>query len=817
MDKEKREKQNLENISGDKQEKLAENKEIVESQKTEIIIPEGEVDNVTAVMSPDKINLHLKRLISSNYIEYASYVIRDRAIPDINDGMKPVQRRILWSLFRMDDGKFNKVANIVGHSMQFHPHGDASIYEALVLLANKEYFIERQGNFGNILTGDRAAAARYIEARLSPLAREVLFNSEITEFIDSYDGRNKEPVFLPAKIPILLMIGQDGIAPGMTTTILSHNFTEILEAQIAILRKGRSKIYPDFFQGGIMNVSDYKDGEGKIILRAKIDTDGRRLIIREIPAFTTTAKLIESIEKQVSKNKIKIASITDYTADKIEIEIIPARGYSPEKILKALYAYTDCSMSVSSNILVIKDNRPVKMTVHEILLYNTERLRDYLKMELELKLNKLNEQYHEKTLERIFIENRIYKQIEECRSYDAVISETLKGLSKFKKSLKRTITTEDIEKLLAIPIRRISRYDIDKNKEETKAIVGSIEETEKDLKSLTRYTINYLKDLIKRYGDKYPRLTKIEKFEIIDKKAAALNNIKVGWDKKGCYIGSSIRSEDSITCNEFDNLLCIEKSGKYKIISIPQKAYVGKLYYFGKYTKETIFSIIYKERKSGAFCVKRSQIGGFIRDKEYNLIPEGCQLEFITVRDNTVYECQLETSRRNQIDRVNVDFSQAQMRSPGARGFKLTNRKIVKFNFLEMLSGGTGESTESNTMSVQSISADNDENGTSENDEKPKKKSKEISREEPKPQNNINKEFQNKENIKLTTVKDHNFELKPIDPNEKVSKTKQKTEKSRPKLKKVDKRDLAKPNHKNKKKESEAEDDFGIIQQEFNF
>ena len=660
--------------------------EVIESEKDDV--PSESWDNETEMAARpgsmavnDGTNTHLRRLISNNYIEYASYVIKERAIPEINDGLKPVQRRILWSLHRVDDGKFHKVANLVGYAMQFHPHGDASIYQALVGLANKEYFIDKQGNFGNVFTGDEAAAARYIEARLTPLAREVLFNDDITEFVDSYDGRNKEPVFLPSKIPLLLMTGQEGIAPGMTTTILSHNFKELLEAQIAILNGQSFQLYPDFLHGGIMNAVDYNDGNGKITVRAKIDIDGRRLIIREIPAMTDTERLIASIEKAANKNKIKIASINDYTSYKIEIEVVPARGYNPEKTLKALYTYTECSMSVIASMLVIKNNRPQILSISDILRYNTECLVSYLKQELTIELGRLNEKFHEKSLERIFIDNRIYKKIEECETYELVHSEVRKGLNKFVKELQGEITEDDIEKLLAIPIRKISKYDLNKNKDEIEEIVSLIKEVEKNLKSIKKYTIKYIQSLIDRYAVNFPRRTEIEEFEEIDKKAIALNNIKVGWDRGNGYIGSGVKSDETFACNEFNCLICIEKSGKYKIIPIPQKTYIGKLFYFNKYDKTNVYSVIYKEKKSGKYFIKKCMVAKFIREKEYNLIPEDCQLELIITKENCVYDCVLEPTRRCKEATIEADFSKISLRNPGARGFLLTDKKVLKIVF----------------------------------------------------------------------------------------------------------------------------------------
>ena len=623
-------------------------------------------------------NIFLKRMLDSNFIEYASYVIKERAIPDVDDGLKPVQRRILWSLFKMDDGKFHKVANVIGHAMQFHPHGDASIGDALVVLANKEYYIEKQGNFGNIFTGDGASAARYIECRLTPLAREVLFNADITEFIDSYDGRNKEPVCLPVKIPSLLMLGSDGIAVGMATHILPHNFKELLEAQIAILKGESVRIYPDFLQGGLMDVSEYDDGNGKVTLRARIDIDGRKLVIREIPATTTTESLIASIERAAEKNKIKIASINDFTTDKIEIEIVPMRGQEPEKALKALYAYTDCSIAVNVNMMVICENRPVEMSVTEVLNRNTERLLEYLKRELEIELAMLQERFHEKTLVQIFIENRIYKRIEKSSTFESILSEVRAGLEKFRDMLRRDITDEDIEKLLSLQIRRISLFDINKNKKDIDDILKQTAEVEKHLKRLRAYATSYLKALIDKYGAAFPRKTEIETLEKIDRHAVALNNIKVGWDRKNCYVGTNVKSDEQVTCNEFDHLLCIERSGDYKVINIPEKIFCDRLFDFRKYDKDTMFGIVYSEKKTGKIFAKRTVIAKFITDKEYRLCPEGCRLEVVTPRPNSIYECIVD-SKRNRI--FEIDLSAVSERSPKARGELISKFKLVKITF----------------------------------------------------------------------------------------------------------------------------------------
>lgn len=631
-----------------------------------------------------KANRLLREMMEYNFIEYAAYVIKDRAIPDVDDGFKPVHRRILWSLFRMDDGKFHKVANVIGHTMQYHPHGDASIGNALVVLANKEYFIEKQGNFGNILTGDNASAARYIECRLSPLGREVLFNNDITPFEDSYDGRNKEPLVLPVKIPSLLMLGADGIAVGMATKIMPHNFCELLNAQIACLRDEPFELYPDFLQGGLMDASEYEDGNGKITLRARIERDGRRLVIHEIPATTTTESLIASIEKAVDRNKIKVAQINDYTGEDVEIEIIPVRGQDPDKTLNALYAYTDCSVSVNINMMVICDNQPVQMTVTEVLHRNTAKLLEYLKLELEIELGKLEDQFHNKTLAQIFIENRIYKRIEECETFDLVMSEVYKGLEPFKDKLNREITDDDIQRLLAIPIRRISLFDINKNQQDINDILAQIEEVNKNLKQLKKYAIKYLKDLLAKYGHLYPRRTEIDSFDKIDRSAVALNNIKVAWDRKNCYIGTSVKSEDQITCNEFDHLLCVERNGNYKVINIPDKVYIGRLMDFRKYDKDIEFGVIYRENKSGKFYGKRCVISKFITDRDYQLCPDDCRLEVFTPRTDAIYHCKVEHRMKDKQD-MELNLKELPMRSAKARGFLISSKPIIKITHVRYL------------------------------------------------------------------------------------------------------------------------------------
>ncbi len=654
-------------------------------------------------------NSRLRAMMDQNFIEYASYVIKDRAIPDVDDGLKPVQRRILWALFEKDDGSFHKVANIIGETMKYHPHGDASIGDALVNLANKETYIEKQGNFGNIITGSPAAAPRYIECRLTPLARDVLFNRDITEFIDSYDGRNREPVCLPSKIPTVLLMGADGIAVGTNTRIMPHNFNELLQAQIAILKDEPFTLYPDFPQGGIMDVSKYEDGMGKLVIRAKIEIDGRILIVREIPAATNTNKLMDTIEAAVNRNKIKIASFKDYTAEKIDIQLTPLRGYDPKKALNALYAYTYCQMSVSCNPMVIMDNRPVRMTISDILRRNTDKLVMYLKYELQIEAGKCLDKILARTLAQIFIEEGIYKRIEKCKTRELMLKEWFPIVEKLHENIvngphimpmsadfmarleqlsRGEVPDSEIEKLLEIPIRRISAFEINENREQIELLQKTLNEAEKNLKRIKAYTIKYLQGLIDKYGKFFPRRTeiKLDGFEKIDKSAVALNNIRVGWDKGGCYIGTNVKSDDVVVCNEFDHLLCVERKGVYKVIDIPEKIFIDRLYEFRKYDKTTVFGVVYSDTKTGKVYYKRCSIDKFIKDKEYRICPDGCRLELITPRPNALYECRIDTPiKARKVQTVNL--SDAPLRSARAGGMLLFPRKLLKITFLQYLDG----------------------------------------------------------------------------------------------------------------------------------
>lgn len=564
----------------------------------------------------------LKQLMRTNYLQYASYVILDRAIPDAIDGLKPVQRRILHMLMQIDDGKMHKVANVAGQTMALHPHGDGPITDALINLANKGYLLETQGNFGNLYTGDPAAAARYIETRLSPLAKETLYNKDITDYLPSYDGRNQEPVSLPAKIPLVLLQGAEGIAVGMSTKILPHNFKELLEAQIAILEKKPFKVFPDFPTGGVMDVSEYDLGRGKIKVRSKIDiVDTKSIVIREICPGTTTESLINSIDEAAKKGRVKIDAINDYTSDKVEIEIKLPRGVYATDILDALYAFTQCQVSINSQILVIKDKTPWETNVNELLHLHTETLRGFLKRELEISLEKLLRKVFEKTLEQIFIENRMYKKIETIKLYEKIHESIADQLKPFHRKLKKVPDYEDRERLLNIQIRRISKFDIDRHEDEIKELQVQIGEVEKNLQNLTRFTIAYLKQLLKKYGPLFPRKTEIHELEEIDRKKAIEKEIKVFVDLKLGYIGTKVDAEVEYKCSNLDRFVLYFDDGTYKVIAPSEKDYVlsnNQLLYAAPLDKEGVMSCIYHDLKTKLSFAKRFTVSKFILNKIYS-------------------------------------------------------------------------------------------------------------------------------------------------------------------------------------------------------
>ncbi|MDF1577869.1 MAG: DNA topoisomerase IV subunit A [Desulfobulbales bacterium] len=568
----------------------------------------------------------LHKLFDTNFLDYTSYVIRERAIPDISDGLKPVQRRILQTLHNMDDGRFHKVANVVGDCMKLHPHGDASIFSALVNLANKEYLIERQGNFGNIYTGDNASAARYIECRLTPLARETMFNRDLTEFTDSYDGRMLEPVTLPAKLPMLLLLGADGIAVGMATKIMPHNFQELLMAQKKILLGEEVEIYPDFPKGGLVDVNGYNQGNGRIKCRARIEEkDEKTITIKEIPHSTTTESLIESVEKAARSGRIRIMSISDYTAENVEVEIKLARGIYASETISALYAFTDCEVAISPNLTIIKDDRPVTIGVNEVLAFNTAKLKDDLEKELFIDLERNREKLHAHLLERIFIEERLYKEIEECKSYEAVIETVDRSLLPFREMLVRDVNREDIERLLEIRIKRISRYDIDKKKKEIKDVRSRIKEIETSLKDMVRFTIDYLDKLLAKYGGQYPRRTEIKAFSEVEVRKVALSNLTVGYDRDSGFFGLQVKADEdnSFSCSEYDKILMIKSDGSYKVINLADKLFVGNdLAWVGKVSDKLLFNAVYRDGVENLCYIKRFKMPKYILDKEYRLFPE---------------------------------------------------------------------------------------------------------------------------------------------------------------------------------------------------
>ena len=565
-------------------------------------------------------------MYSDYFLDYASYVILERAVPHLNDGLKPVQRRIMHSTKELDDGRYNKVANIVGNTMKYHPHGDASIGDAMVQLGQKELLIDTQGNWGNILTGDSAAASRYIEARLTKFALEVVFNPKTTEWTPSYDGRNKEPVTLPVKFPLLLAQGVEGIAVGLACKVLPHNFIELIDASIAILRNEPFTLVPDFPTAGIMDVAEYRDGlrGGRIRVRARISTEKKGLLrITEIPFGTTTGAVMESIVAAADKGKIKIQKIEDNTAEFCDILVHLPAGIEPETARDALYAFTDCELSISPNACVIADGKPQFLGVSEILRRNTTHTKDLLGMELQIKLAELAEKWHFSSLEKIFIENRIYRDIEECETWEAVIKAIDDGLQPFKKLLKREVTEEDIVRLTEIKIKRISKFDAFKADEEIRGLDKDIDTTQKNFKQLNKYTIKWFEDLKKKYGEGRQRRTEIATFDRVDRAqvVAATETLYVDW--KNGFAGFGLKKDEAVEkCSTIDDVIAMTQDAKMKVVKIADKVFIGqKPIHVAVLRKDEplFYSIIYRDGKDGAVYAKRFQIGGVTRDKVYDL------------------------------------------------------------------------------------------------------------------------------------------------------------------------------------------------------
>ncbi len=630
---------------------------------------------------PGRIDLPLHGRVNRSFLDYASYVIRDRAIPNLADGLKPVQRRILWALHQMDDGRFIKVANVTGETMKYHPHGDASISDALVVIANKRYLIDRQGNYGNIYTGDPAAAPRYIECRLTPLAREQIFNDEITELVPSYDGRRDEPVTLPCKLPLVLMLGTEGIAVGMSSRILPHNFPELIQGQIAILKKQPFKCLPDFQTGGLMDAREYRDGAGQIKVRAKIKVkDDSTVVIKEIPPSTTTDSLISSIEDAARKGKIKIKSVSDFTSAEAEIEVRAPSGVSADQLVDALYAFTDCEITLASRIIVIRNHRPVEMTVTEVLRENTTQLVDILKRELELKEGRLQDELHFRTLERIFIEERIYKRIEQCKTNEAVVAAVYEGFKPFRKQFVRELVDADVERLLQVRIRRISLFDINQHRQEMERVKSDLNETCKNLKHLTRFVIAHLEALLEKYGPQYPRLTKSSRYDEVDAREVAFKAFKVAYDRESGYIGYKVSGEEfRLDCTRFDKLIMVFRDGHYRVIELPEKLFIGPdLIYCGVPERDRVFTLAYTNRE--ATFLKRFTFGGTILEKIYQCIPPKSKILFFEADTPQELYIKYKPAPYQKINQQTCKPAEVEIKGPKTRGRQISIKDVASIN-----------------------------------------------------------------------------------------------------------------------------------------
>jgi topoisomerase-4 subunit A len=614
--------------------------------------------------------IHVDGMFKNWFLDYASYVILERAVPAIEDGLKPVQRRILHALYQMDDGRFHKVANVIGQTMQYHPHGDASIGDALVNIGQKELMFDTQGNWGDVRTGDSAAAPRYIEVRLSKFAKDVAFNPDTTTWQLSYDGRKKEPVVLPMKFPLLLFHGTDGIAVGLSTKVMPHNFVEILKGSMDILKGKKPKLYPDFPTGGLVDVSEYNSGArgGKIKVRAKIEiVDKKNLSIREIPFGTTTSSLIDSILKANDKGKIKIKKVTDSTAKDVDIQIELLPGTDPDVTIDALYAFTDCQYSISPNACVIVGDKPIFTTVDEMLRISTENTKELLRQELLIKQSDLNEKWHFSSLEKIFIEKRIYRDIEEAETWEAVISKIDKGLTPYKKLFKRVITQEDIVRLTEIKIKRISKFDAFKADEEIRGIEEGLKQVAFDLENLVEYAINYFETLLKKYGKGRERRTEIKGFEIIEVKQVVANNTKLYANRLEGFIGSGLKKDEFICeCADIDDIIAFTRSGKMMVVKVGDKKFIGKdiihIAVWNKSDERTTYNYVYYDGASKRTYAKRFNVSGVTRDKEYDLAQgtAGSKVLYFTANQNAeteIVKVQLHPNSSARIKEFEFDFA----------------------------------------------------------------------------------------------------------------------------------------------------------------
>ena len=630
------------------------------------------------------------------FLDYASYVILDRAIPSIFDGFKPVQRRILHSMRELEDGRYNKVANIVGNTMKYHPHGDASITDAMVQIGQKELLIDTQGNWGNIFTGDSAAAARYIEARLTPFALEVVFNPKTTEWAKSYDGRNNEPIDLPVKFPLLLASGVEGIGVGLSTKIMPHNFNELIDASIAHLKGKKFQVSPDFITGGMLDVSSYNDGErgGRIRARARIiQKDKNTLCITELPFGKNTSDLIDSVIKANEKGKIKIKKIEDNTSDKVEINIFLASDVSPDKTIDALYAFTDCEIPISPNACVIVGDKPMFLNVSEILRQNTDHTVSLLKKELQIELHELQENWHFSSLERIFIENRIYHDIEEVKSWDEVIATIDKGLKPHTTHVLRAVTAEDILRLTEIRIKRISRFDLDKFKENIKALEGKIEQVKYNLEHLIPYAIDYYVNIQKKYGKGKERRTELRIFDTIDASKVAVANEKyyVNWEEG--FVGTSLKKDEYLfDCSDIDDIITFQKDGTMKVVKVEAKTFIGKniehVAIWKKNDKRTVYNMIYREGKDGPYYMKRFSVTGVTRNTDYKLASDkkGSEMLYFSANPNGEAEkvtVLLKPNARVRKNKIDIDFTDLAIKGRDSKGNVVTKYTVKKVDLKE--------------------------------------------------------------------------------------------------------------------------------------
>lgn len=630
------------------------------------------------------------------FLDYASYVILDRAIPSIFDGFKPVQRRIMHSMRELEDGRYNKVANIVGNTMKYHPHGDASITDAMVQIGQKELLIDTQGNWGNVYTGDSAAAARYIEARLTPFALEVVFNPKTTEWSKSYDGRNNEPIDLPVKFPLLLAQGVEGIGVGLSTKIMPHNFNELLSASVAYLKGKKFELYPDFQTGGLLDVSNYNDGQrgGKLRTRARIiQKDKNTLCITELPFSKNTGDLIDSVIKANEKGKIKIKKIEDNTSDKVEINIHLANDVSPDKTIDALYAFTDCEVSISPNACVIVGDKPEFLSVSEILRRNTDHTVSLLKKELEIELHELEEKWHFASLERIFIENEIYQEIKGKNSKEEVYTAIDKALKPFIKKLMRAITVEDIIKLTELPFMRISRYDRDKAEENILALEGKMEQVKHHLANLIAYAIDYFTNIQKKYGKDKERKTELRVFDNIDATKVVLANEKFYVNREEGFIGTSLKKDEYVfDCSDIDDIITFQRDGTMKVVKVEAKTFIGKnivhVGVFKKGDKRTVYNMIYREGKEGPYYMKRFSVTGVTRNTDYKLASDkkGSEMLYFSANPNGEAETVtvlLKPNSRVRKNKIEIDFSELAIKGRDSRGNLVTKYAVKKVDLKE--------------------------------------------------------------------------------------------------------------------------------------